>query len=297
LVDKYFEKTMNDCWVASFGDTHCGLKFGLLMPETQLHEETPDGEIVAYQPAFTKTQDFLLKLYNEQRRAVADLADGLPIIVIHGGDLCQGSQHPTQLMSTRLSDQVFIGADILRAWKDVPNLKAVRVVMGTETHNEGEGSLELLAVKQVETELPIEISSHYRFMIDGVIFDVAHHGAGPSSRYWLNSNGLRWYIEDIVMRDTMELNEEPPDVVLRFHHHTFVAATHDYVYHRQPRKTFGYVHPAWCGMNPYAQKVTRSKATTHYGMLAFHIKDNVVVEVVDRMVVWVDRRTKETIDV
>lgn len=296
-MDKYRETYMKECWVASFGDTHGGSKFSLLMPETQLHEETPDGEIVAYRPKLTKTQEFLLKLYDEQRQAVADLADGLPIVVIHGGDLCQGQRHPTQLMSTRLSDQVFIGADVLRAWKDVPNLVAMRMVMGTEAHNEGEGSLELLAVKQVETELPIEIASHYRFTIADVIFDVAHHGAGPSSRYWLNSNSLRWYIEDVVMRDIMELGVAPPDIVLRFHFHTFVAATHDYIYHRQPRKVFGYIHPAWCGMNPYAQKATRSKATTHYGMLAFHIKDGTVAEVVDRMVVWVDRRTKETLDV
>jgi hypothetical protein len=31
--------------------------------------------------------------------------------------------------------------------------------------------------------------------------------------------------------------------------------------------------------------------------LAFHVKDGEVIRVVDSMVVWADRRTKETIDV
>lgn len=287
---------MSECWIVSFGDTHGGLKYGLLMPQTVLHEQSPEGDIVPFQPKLTKTQEMLLHLYREQVQAVIDLAAGAPVVVIHGGDLCHGKQHPTELMSTRLSDQVIVGVDVLREWKRVPNLKAVRIVMGTEAHNEGEGSLELLAVEQLKPELPIEISDHYRLTIDDVIFDVAHHGAGPSSRYWLNGNSLRWYVEDIVMRDTMELGIRPPDVVLRFHHHTFVAATHDYIYHQQARKCYGYVHPAWCGMNPHGQKVTRSKATTHYGMLAFHVKDGSVVEVIDRLVVWADRRTRETID-
>ena len=222
----------SECWLASFGDTHCGSKYGLLMPDTVIHEEDADGNLVPYKPKFTHTQNLLLKLYQEQIQAVVDLADGLPIVVIHGGDLCQGKKHPSQLMSTRLSDQVIVGVDVLRAWKNVPNLKAMRMVMGTEAHNEGEGSLELIAVDQLKDELPVEISSHYRLTIDDVIIDIAHHGAGPSSRYWLHSNNLRWYIEDIVLRDTMELGIRPPDVVLRFHHHTFVAATHDYNYHK-----------------------------------------------------------------
>ena len=289
---------MSDCWVVSFGDTHCGLKFGLLMPETELHEEGPNGELIPYHPELTATQRFLLELYQDQIQAVSDITAGAPVVLLHGGDICHGDKHPSQLMSTRLSDQVFIAADVLRRWQAVPGLRAVRLLLGTEAHNSGEGSLEYLVTRQIEGDLPdVRISSHWMLEIDDVLFDVAHHGPGPSSRYWLNANMLRFYMQDMVLRDIVELGERPPDVVLRYHRHSYVPAVLHYVHRKTTQSIRGYVHPAYCGMNYYAQMVTRSRATTHVGLLMFHIVDGDIVEVVDRMVVWMDRRTREVIDV
>ena len=288
----------SDCWVVSHGDKHAGERFALLMPETELHEEGPNGEIVPFKPGLNATQHLFLELYQSQIQAVIDIADGAPVVLLDGGDLCHGNKYPGRLMSNRLSDQVFIAADCLRQWAVVPNLSAVRICLGTEAHNAGDGSLEHLVAEQVKDDLPdVRLSSHWRLEIGGALFDVAHHGPPPGSRYWLSANSLRWYVQDLVLRDEMELGERAPDVVLRFHYHTFVSAPFDYTYHKRTRHVYSYVHPAWCGMNPHAQKSTRSKATTHVGILMFHVVDGEIVEVVDRMVVWLDRRTKEVVNV
>ena len=50
-------------------------------------------------------------------------------------------------------------------------------------------------------------------------------------------------------------------------------------------------------MNYYAHSVTRSRPTQHVGTLMFHVVDGAVVEVVDRMVARLDKRTHEVIDV
>lgn len=282
--------------MVSLGDTHCGLRFGLIMPETELHEEGPEGQLIPYKPELTATQKFLLALYEDQIQAVADLTAGEPVVLLHGGDICHGDRHPAQLMSTRLSDQVFIAADVLRRWRAVPGLRAVRICLGTEAHNSGEGSLEHLVAEQVQDVLPdVQIASHWELEIGGVTFDVAHHGPGVGSRYWLDGNTLLWYLRDLVLRDAMEMGEQPPDVVLRFHFHSYARATHHYTYHQEMRMVRGFVHPALCGMNYYAQKATRSRATSHVGLLLFHVSDGQVIEVIDRMVVRLDRRTREVI--
>ena len=289
---------MSEAWVCSFGDTHCGLRLGLLMPETVLHEEDADGALVPFRPELTETQKFLLALYQDHIQAVADLTAGVPLVLVHGGDLCHGNRHPAQLLSTRLSDQVFVAADVLRAWAGVANLAAVRLVLGTEAHNAGEGSLEHLVAAQVAEDLPnVAIASHWRLEVAGAVFDVAHHGPSTGSRYWLDGNSLHWYLRDVVLRDALELGAEPPDAVLRFHFHTFCRATHHYTRALVARQLHGAVHPAWCGMNFYGQQATRSRATTHYGMLLWHVVEGEVVEVVDRLVMRLDRRTRDVVEV
>lgn len=266
------------------------------MAETTLHEEGPDGELVPYQPELTVTQLFLGALYQDQIQAVADITAGAPLVLVHGGDLCHGDAHPEQLMSTRLSDQVFIAADMLRRWRNVPNLRAVRIALGTAAHNSGEGSLEHLVAAQVASDLPdVQVSTHWRLDIGGAVFDVAHHGPSPGTRYWTDGNALLWYLRDLVLRDVMEMGERPPDAVLRFHYHTYSRATWHYVLQQENCTARAFIHPAYCGMNYYGQKATRSRATTHYGMLLFRVVDGEIVEVVDRMVVRVDRQTRERV--
>lgn len=284
---------MSAAWVVSFGDTHCGLRLGLALPDTELHEEGPDGQLVPFSPTLTETQRFLLQLYTEQVQAVAEITAGEPLVLIHGGDMCHGDRHPGQLMSTRISDQVFVAADVLRVWRRAPNLAAVRMVLGTEAHNAGEGSLEHLVAGQVADDLPdVQVASHWRLEIAGAVFDIAHHGPGVGGRYWLDGNGLGWYLRDVALRDAVEEGIAPPAAVLRFHYHTYNRATHFYGSPQGLRPLHGIIHPAYCGMNFHGQKATRSRATTHYGMILWHVVDGEIVEIIDRLVVRLDRRTQ-----
>lgn len=285
-------------WVVSLGDSHCGLKYGMLMPETIYHEKGPTGELVPYRPEMTETQKLLLRIYEDGIQSVRELAQDDDIVVIHGGDICHGNRHPDQLQTTRVSDQAFAGADVLKRWAQIPNVRAIRIAMGTDAHNIGEGSLELLVSEMVNQAHPahnVKISTHWKLDIAGVTFDVAHHGPGPGMRFWTSGNVFSLYVRSLVDTDIIELGEEPVDVVLRYHTHTYCPVSPWYCYRKGWRQTLGFIHPPMCGMNFYGVKATQSRAATHLGFLAFCIEGGHVVQVVDNMVHVLDQRTKETV--
>lgn len=286
----------NLTYVLSFGDTHCGLRFGLYNGRTPLHDEGPDGEIVEVIPEPSVTQAFLWKLWSEELQAVADITDGAPIVAIHGGDLCHGNRHPDQLMTTRLSDQVMIAADVLRSLAILPNLRAVRIVMGTEAHNAGEGSLENIVAEQVKDDMPdVKIAMHWLLQIAGATFDVAHHGPGVGSRAWLSGSQLGWYIRNIAMSEAMA-GSTPPDAVLRFHFHSYARAAHYWSANGRRGTVQGSVHPAMCGINYFGVKATKSSPSTDYGVLLWKIEDG-RVELDDRLVYSLDHRTRDAVEV
>jgi len=286
----------NLTYALSFGDSHCGLRFGLYDGKTPLHDEGPHGELVERIVTPTATQAFLWKLWGEGLQAVADLTAGYPLVALHGGDLCHGDAHPSQLMTTRLSDQVMVAADVLRSLATLSNLRAVRLVSGTEAHNSGEGSLENIVAELVKDDLPdVKIAMHWRLGIDGAVFDVAHHGPGVGSRAWLSGSQLGWYIRNIAMSEAMA-GATPPDAVLRFHFHAYARATHHWNAQGHRGTTVGVVHPALCGINYFGVKATKSTPTSDYGMLLWRIEDG-RVELDDRLVFSLDHRTREDVEV
>jgi hypothetical protein len=285
-------------WVYSFGDTHCGLQYGLVMPETVYHDEGPEGELIEKKPTFTETQKLLLKIYDESRDGLKRLSRDDDVVVIHGGDLCHGLIHPEQLQTTRLSDQVIAGIDVLSSMLNIKNVRSMYLALGTDAHNGGEGSFELLAARALRDAYPdktIKASSQWLLNVNGVRLDVAHHGPSGGIRYWTSGNALQWYIKSLVISDVMELGNEPVDAVLRYHFHTYTPVSHTYAYCKSWRDTLGFIHPPMCGMNYYGIKATKSRPVTHIGALILCIEDGRIVRVVDDFVHVLDRRTEEIV--
>ena len=73
-------------------------------------------------------------------------------------------------------------------------------------------------------KLDIGIAHHGRFAVDGVTFDLAHHGPSSGSRWWLRGNTARYYLRDRML-DDMALGKPPADVYLRGHYHVNIWET------------------------------------------------------------------------
>lgn len=169
-------------------DTHGGFKYGLMNPDTVLFDENELGEMVGYHPQLTENQRYLWALHQECVEQVRRLAGNDTIIGIVNGDLTHGNKYMSMLVSTRKSDQVTIAEANLIPWYELKKLQAIRIMIGTEAHNMGEGSTELIVtghMKQRYPKVDTAASYHGLLTVNGAVVDAAHHGPYPGSREWL----------------------------------------------------------------------------------------------------------------
>lgn len=273
-------------------DTHGGFKLALMNPATQLFSEDEYGNLSPWQPALTKSQEYLWKIYTEQAGKAFEIADGREMMVLHLGDACHGYKYPQGLVSTRMSDQAVIADYNARPWFEYPQLKYFRQVIGTQAHNGGEGSLELILANYLSARYPgVDIKPFYHgnMMYNGVMVDCAHHGPHPGTRNWLIGNTARFYLRDLMQREIMNGNK-PPDIVLRGHYHSPV---YEYL-ESGKRESRLYVLPSYSMYNDHATQATQSQNEITHGMIVFEMEDGRVTAT-HRLYNKIDIRTTETL--
>lgn len=262
--------------IAFLSDTHAGHKLGLMRPGVELLDDS-GPEPRTWTPTPTAIQEWLWARYEEDMAAVFALAGKSKVTVVHGGDVTWGARFPTQLVSTRLSDQLAIALDNLEPWYAHKNVANVVLIQGTESHEFGEGSAPITLADQLSKRFPrvrTICTRHALIGIDGLQVDVAHHGAGPGGRAWLTGNELRYYTKSLMLDDLLE-GREPPGVVVRAHYHSGVHETVRVNGHT----TEAFVLPAYCGMTHYATQVSRSAYRLSCGMVALEIVGGKVEQV------------------
>jgi hypothetical protein len=274
----------------ALADTHAGHKLGLCNPQVRLPDEGPTGEQTWTTPALTAVQRWLWECYESDRQAVRELAHGDPITVIHNGDLTWGTKHPEGLVSTRHVDQYLIATANLLPWFLFPNVQAVRLIHGTESHEFGEGTAPLVVAEHLGgMGRDVRAARHGLYNVDGILIDAAHHGPSLGARHWLTGNTAR-YAARSIMLDCITRGRTPPDVILRAHHHGLVWETV-----REGGYTCEAIAlPSYCGMTHYAAQVTRSAYLLACGLVALVIEDGRLVDV-RPFAREVDLRTEETL--
>lgn len=283
--------------VVIMSDTHANHRLGLLSPDTILYEEDPKTrELLPWSPNLGPIQRWLWDdCYTIDIPGVVDLARGDRIVLVHDGDMCQGGNgNGRELVSGRIADQFIIAAENLRPWFDLPNLERAIFVKGTGYHELGQGSAALIVAQDLASYgIPIDVPYHAEAVIDGVTFDLAHHGPPPGVRSWLRGNILRLYTQSLMDRALME-GRIPPDVMVRGHYHELTSE----IVSRRARgrrwETRAVILPSYCGLDEYARKVTKSPPDLTIGLLAFEIVDGRVVEMYE-FVRTVDFRTRMVI--
>lgn len=277
-------------------DTHGGHKLGLCSPDAVIHEEDEFGNLVQRPVELGKFQQYLWKQRSAWIDQVREIAAADEIVLFKTGDMTHGVRHPEHLMSTRLADHIAIGVANDLPWLERANVRTVRYYKGTGWHVLGEGSSEILIAAQLQErykQKSIQALYHGLADVDGVVFDLAHHGPFPGSRNWLVGNVARFYLRDLMMND-LAAGRVPPRVVVRGHYHTYV---HEYL----ERETSTGAHcadlvimPSLCGLGDYGHKSTRSTAYQTQGIMLFEIIDGDLGRIVP-LKRALDVRTRETL--
>lgn len=284
--------------VAGSSDKHSGCIYGLMNPEVVLYDNNPEtGQVEPWSPTSTASQRVVWMAHQEDFGQIVDLADGSPIIAIDMGDMTHGNKWMRELVSTRPSDQWLIAAENLRPWLRLPNLRAMRLVTGTGVHEFGEGSSARLLAEMLKREfkkdvLPVD---HELLTINGVPFDLSHHGAPPGIRSWLKGNVLELYTRSIML-DAIQRHHRPPQVLWRAHYHQYVRRTATVGLDGSEFDCVAVILPACCLLDDHSRKVGRSPAAVSLGMVAAEIIDGKLHK---HHAFWreIDMRTKEVIDV
>jgi len=278
----------DDCVVVSFSDRHAASKLAPINPDTRLYDLN-GGEIKLNPTAVGQMvwKDFGVKWPAE----VQHIADGRPLHFIDGGDPTQGNKHTEELHATSPAHQVELSKGQLEPWLALPNVKSVRFVAGTGSHEFGEGSATQSLAALVRAEYPkiTDVTAHYHQLatIYGVRFDLAHHGPNAPKQAWQTDTAAQNYARGIVIDDLLD-HKDPPDVILRGHVHTPTMS----LINVRGRWAWMIVAPSLQYPNDYARKAARSPARFSYGVTVFDIRGGKIHGFPIRLWRTVDTRTE-----
>ena len=273
---------MNRRIVLALADTHAGHRLALLNPDTILIGADDDGEVYEWTPEPTENQRRLWSIYQEHIALAQELAGNDEIIVLHDGDLTNGDKYDSNgkgnIADTTREDQRQIAKMNLLPLVMLPQVLRVRIITGTPSHVPDNAEARIAHALAKAAGKDVRSCHHSRLDIDGVPFDVAHHGPGPGIRDWLRGNVARYYLKDRVYRDR-RLGKVPARVYIRAHYHIWVPETiHDRWQGRQQRHDLT-VLPSYTGLTGYARQVTGSEPVIVNGLCCYELVNGRLVDV------------------
>jgi hypothetical protein len=248
------------------------------MPGTELPsiDEVED----VWRPTPTALQRQLAEWWLADLASARKTINGEPAAVVILGDVTHGdrAKYPDkELVSDRPVDQVLIAMAALEPLVEWGNLKGVRLAKGTGSHVGGKGSTELSVASRLQAK-GIDAAAWYHMELSwgGVTLDLAHHGPSSGIREWTKGNMWRYYVRSI--QDNCSRNgREIPGAVIRGHFHERIIEHVPFFRQAKTDWTWGILAPAYCGIDDFARKVTRSRRLLSVGMLLLEIHDGRLV--------------------
>lgn len=257
-------------------DTHGGFSLALMNPDVKLTTRTIDGQIAQeWKPQPTEWQSHLWKVYMNGIEDLKRFANDDEILVLHNGDLTDGKKYPSGLVSTNTFDQFTIAASNFAPLMDLPNVNTVRIATGTEAHNLGENTSELVVSNMLQkqyTNKDTQVVTHGLLTYNDLLIDYAHHGPPPGTRNWLKGNVARYYLQSL-MQDDIQAGKTPPGLVTRGHVHYPI----DERVRIENFVSWLIIAPSFSGLSDYVNMSTRSTSYIVNGMTAVEIIDGEVV--------------------
>jgi hypothetical protein len=238
-------------------DTHAGSSTGLL---PKGNWTGMDGQTVQRSTG----QRVLGQQWDECWERVAQLRKGARLVVVHNGDAIDGFHHNTTQVITNNTEeqkQMHLGSmdDALQR-VNFKKSDQLYYVYGTESHV---GGTEEAIARDLGAVPCIEPTSgrdgryvHYRLKlnVNGVRFDIAHHGIGAGGRMWTRTNGCYLAAKDHYLR-SLEYGTPRADYLIASHFHEYITA----VYDGHNGSTRAIITPAFQLKTAYGNRVARHK--------------------------------------
>lgn len=247
-------------------DTHAGSALGLCNPDVELDVENGCGK----SPNLAEGQLYLWNdVYLTAIDSIKSLAGKDKIVLLHLGDVTQGSKFPQEMMGgDSLANQISIGESIFDPWLHLKSLSAIRIAKGTGVHSYEGGSSEVIVGHLLEQNVDTRVAYHGLLDVGGCKIDYAHHGPSVGNYQWTKGNVARGYLRN-TMLSALVAGEIPPQIVLRGHYHSFLK---EFLYMRG-HESWIVVMPSMCLLSEYVIKVTHSGFEACNGMIALEIID------------------------
>lgn len=194
----------------------------------------------------SKSQKWLLEKFYDFISNVRKLK-GEKIFIINGDLIDVNSHSDYQLITNNKASVVKHAVDLLQLI--IEPTDKVFVVRGTEAHVGECAEYEELIAKQlgaVQGDNHNFTHWHLSLDVDGVMFDIAHHGKIGSSS-WNRTGALNAKAAEVILNG-VKYNELIPNVVVRSHNHTFADTFDNY-----PVRVVS--TPAWQLATAYASRI------------------------------------------
>jgi len=293
-----------DAVVAVISDIHAGSTTAVCPLRWQLfdggtYHASPAQRIIHRQWRRSGTVvSNLLNEYKERKR----------LILILNGEPIDGDHHgTTQLITKNKTEQIDMSIALLDEWLQIVDYQpkhgdSIYLVRGTSAHERGEHINQI--GRDIDGVIPyrkdksplIKDGRYYhlklRRKVNGVLFDIAHHGFTRGSRSYTKSNTIRLRLISMYfacLNDDLPipkyvirlrlismyfacLNDDLPipKYVIRSHKHYYTHAT----YEDKKQDMWGCITPSWQIKTHYGNQAAANDPLNTIGMIYFDVNES-----------------------
>ena len=267
-----------DTVLAVISDMQVGSTVALCPPKWQLydggtHYASP-GQMIMHRKWVDSAKN-VKDLLTETRRRKR-------LVIILNGEPIDGHHHDTpQIITKTPNEQVEMAISLLDEWMQIAGYESKRgdcmyLVRGTDVHERGE-HIERIG-RDLDGVIPYRKDSsegvkdgryHHqklRRIVNGELFQIAHHGLGRGTRPWTSENSINYSLKSIYF-DAIDNKHPIPGVVIASHFHVFTQA----YYFGKQKTMYGCVTPSWQLKTNFIHRVSALENINTIGNIYFDV--------------------------
>jgi hypothetical protein len=240
--------------IVCISDTHTGSTVGLAPSKFTLHTGRKHETQTA---TYNECQNWLLACwvdlwqFAKEKAGIRGKHRRNRLIVFCLGDLIDGDHHGSTQIMDEIEDQKEAFYTLFRPV--VAMADKVYVTYGTDAHNGGAGKFEIEICNELGNT--VRHDWYHSLDIDGVTFDLGHHGRA-GTRDW--SSSAAGYAVDVAL-DYFKMGMKPPQYILRGDRHRVDDSGRKVEYSR------AITLPCWQLRSSFGHKVSSGKRWSDIG--------------------------------
>ena len=267
-----------DTVVAVISDMQVGSTVALCPPKWNLYE----GGTFHASPA----QNIIHRQWIHSAKQVNELLTETRVrkrlVLVLNGEPIDNHHHDTpQIITKTPGEQIDMAITLLDEWMQLAGYEPKRgdcmyLVRGTSAHEKGEHIEQIgrdlagvVPYRKDSSKTTKDGRYHHqklRKMVNGELFQIAHHGLGRGTRPWTKENSISYALKSMYF-ECLDSNQPIPSVVVASHFHTFVQA----YYHGKQKTMYGCITPSWQLKTNFVYRVAALENLNSIGNLYFDV--------------------------